>query len=69
MDVLMTTEDGTQWAGDFIPGKQPCRNLVEHRAKEMIVPPIDQRYAHLSVTQRAGGGEPSKAATDNDHPG
>ena len=69
LDVLLTTEDGTQRAGDFIRGEQPRRNLVEHRAKEMIVPLIDQRDAHWSATQSAGCGEPSEAATDNDHAG
>ena len=69
LNILLTTEDGTQRAGDFIRGEQPCRNLVEHRAKEMIVPLIDQRDAHRSATQSAGRGESSEAATDNDHMG
>ena len=69
LDVLLATEDGTQWAGDFISRKQPCRNLIEHRAKEVIIPLIDQRHAHSSVTQSAGRGEASEAATDNDHSG
>ena len=69
LDVLLTTEDGTQRAGDFIRGEQPRRNLVEHRAKEMIVPLIDQRDTHWSATQSGGCGEPSEAATDNDHAG
>ena len=69
LDVLLTTEDGTQRAGDFIRGEQARRDLVEHGAKEMIVPLIDQRDAHWSATQSAGCGEPSEAATDNDHAG
>ena len=69
LDILLTTEDGPQWAGDFIGGEQTRRNLVEHRAKEMIVPLVDQRDAHWSATQGAGRGEPSEAATDDDHAG
>ena len=68
-DVLLTTEDGTQRAGDFIRGEQARRDLVEHASKEMIVPLIDQREAHWSATQNGGCGDPSEAATDNDHAG
>ena len=69
LDVFLTAEDRTQRAGDFIPGEQARRNLVEHGAKEMIVPLIDQRDAHGSATQSAGCGESSEAATDNHHAG
>lgn len=65
LDVSLTAEDGTQWAGDFIRGERPRRDLVEHGAKEMIVPLIDQRDGHGSATQSAGRGESSEAATDN----
>src|SRR3954447_25347423 len=65
LDVFLTAKDGTQWAGDFIPREQPRRDLIEHGAKEMIVPLIDQRDAHGSATQSAGRGESSEAATHN----
>jgi hypothetical protein len=67
LNVLLTTEDGTQRAGYSISREQPRRDLVEHRAKEVIIPPIDQRDAHGSATQSAGRGEASEAATDKDH--
>src|SRR3954453_1398068 len=69
LDVFLTAEDGTQWAGDLIRGEQPRRDLVEHGAKEMIVSLIDQRDAHGSATLSAGRGESSEAATDNHHAG
>jgi hypothetical protein len=69
LDFLLTTEDGTQRAEDFISREQPRRNLVEHRAEEVIIPLIDQRHANWSATQSASRGEASEAATDNDHPG
>ena len=68
MNVFPMTEDGTQRARDFVLREQPRRHLVQHRAKEMIIPFINQRHANLSIAQGTSRGESSEAATDNDNP-
>src|SRR5215471_19287429 len=67
INVFLTTENGTQRPCDLIVRKQSGRNLVQHGAKEVVIPFINQRNTDWSVAQSTGCGESSEAATDNDH--
>src|SRR6185312_3700981 len=65
INIFLMTENGTQRPGNLIGRKQPRCYLVQHRAKEIVIPFVDQRDANRGAAQRTSRGESSEATTDD----
>ncbi len=67
LDVALPAQDGPQRPGNLIGGEQAGGDLIQHRAKEMVVAPVDERDADRSASQGTCGIESAETTANNDH--
>ncbi len=67
INIFLMTENGTQRPCNLIGRKQTRCYLVQHRAKEMVIPFVNQRDANRSAAQRTSRGKSSEATTNDDY--
>lgn len=48
-DIALSAKERAQWSGDLVGRKQPSRHLIQHRAEEMVVAPVDERDTYRSA--------------------
>src|SRR5262249_21870866 len=64
--VLKSAKDGADRCGDLIRGEESGRNLVEQRAKEMIVVAVDYDGSHRLAPKHTSAIEAAKPAAYDD---
>jgi len=65
--VLLTMQDGSNGRRNLLGGQQPRGDLIEHRAEQVIVVPVNDGHAHGGMGQGLRGLQSAEAASYDYH--